>query len=55
MNFTDEQMQALRVLAAALTQATECGALDELQANVDNPDSINDVCDAVAYTLGETK
>jgi hypothetical protein len=40
--------EALSSLKEAITKATESGLFDELAAYCGNPDSINDVCDAVA-------
>ncbi|MGF6603986.1 hypothetical protein P3T23_008741 [Paraburkholderia sp. GAS448] len=45
---TAEQVDALQLLKAALSVATDSGLLDELLADRKSPDSINDVCDAVA-------
>jgi hypothetical protein len=42
---------ALVLLRQALMVATESGALDELLVNCKSPDSINDLCDAVAIML----
>lgn len=46
---TKEQVkaEALFSLKEAITKATESGLFDELSAYCGNPDSINDVCDAV--------
>jgi hypothetical protein len=40
--------EALSSLKEAIAKATESGLFDELAAYCGNPDSINDVCDAVA-------
>jgi hypothetical protein len=45
---TAEQIDALQLLKAALSAATDSGLFDELLADCKNPDSINDLCDAVA-------
>ncbi|PNE59578.1 hypothetical protein A8H39_00050 [Paraburkholderia fungorum] len=45
---TAEQVDALQLLKVALAAATDSGLFDELLANCKSPDSINDVCDAVA-------
>jgi hypothetical protein len=47
------QSAALAALGNALLSATECGALDELVLNCNSPDSINDVCDAVHFMIGQ--
>lgn len=48
---TKEQMEALEALDAALEKATEIGALDVVQDYCNNPDSINDFCDAVENAI----
>ena len=47
VNLTPKQYAALEKLLSALQNATDCGALDILVSNCVNPDSINDVCDAL--------
>ena len=44
------QLSTLRKLHTALTEASQCGLLDNLASGA-SPDSINDVCDAVALTV----
>lgn len=47
LSYSPEMIVALKELWRALQQATDCGLLDQLQGNCNNPDSINDLCDAV--------
>lgn len=47
----EKESTALRVLADALSMATDTGVLDYLMRDVVDPDSINDVCDAVDVAL----
>ena len=46
---TEQQRQALVALQKALLTATHEGMLDMLQPECANPDSINDVCNAVDW------
>ena len=50
-DLNDGQRAALIFLHSALKAATAVGLLDELMADVKDADSINDVCDTVAYRL----
>lgn len=43
-----EQVEALQLINVALSVATNSGLFDELLAHCKSPDSINDLCDAVA-------
>lgn len=49
--FTEPQIATLRRLSRVLAQATANGTLDLLQANCINPDSINDVAEALAEEI----
>lgn len=42
-----EQLAALEVLKLASRMATDCGLFDILVADCKDPDSVNDVCDAI--------
>lgn len=44
---TKAQRHALAILSLAAERATESGLFDVMMAYVNNPDSINDVCDVV--------
>lgn len=44
-----QQKAALKKLIDAHQVATNTGLFDEMYINCDNPDSINDVCDAADY------
>lgn len=44
-----QQRAALKQLIDAYQVATDTGLFDEMVINCDNPDSINDVCDAADY------
>lgn len=47
-----EQLAALEVLKFASRMATDCGLFDILVTECKNPDSINDVCDAISGVSG---
>lgn len=51
----NEKAKSLSLLREAIKQATETGLFDELVSYCSNPNSINDVCDAVDHLLTEWK
>jgi hypothetical protein len=50
---SEAQRATLRALADALSRAGRTGVLDYLMGFIANPDSINDVCDAVDVALNK--
>ena len=53
MSLTCDHKAVAEELNAVLLRATNAGFLDMLQDYVKNPDSINDVCDALGKLMEE--
>jgi hypothetical protein len=49
----EHQVNSLKALLSALTDATESGALDIVSGACSDANSVNDVCDAVVQALAQ--